>query len=105
MSADEIEALADPETANLDHKTLIACRYVKHLALNNGRVLNPKLLEDLQALYTDKQIRYIDSTWAFSNGMTWIVNVAFSAMHKLHIVSHPKLQLPKPKQEKCEEGT
>ena len=95
-----MESLADLETAHLDYRTLVALKYVEHLTINRGRVLEPKLLRDVQGLYTDRQVRYLENGWAFANGVNLIGHMSYAILRKLHIVSHSKLELPKPAEER-----
>ena len=102
MSKDEMEALADLDTAQLDHRTLAALRYVEHLTINRGKVLESKLLRDVQGLYTDRQVRYLENGWAFANGINRIDNASYGVLRRLRIVSHTKLRAgepPKPVEE------
>ena len=68
---------------------------MEHLALNKGKMLEPKFLHDVQELYTDGEVRYIENGWAFANGMNWISNELSTVLRRLRIVSRSELDTAK----------
>ncbi len=92
LSDNEMAELIDLNNANLEEEELVALRYIENLAQNNGTLTNQKLLYDIKKHYTDKEIKYINHEWAWTNGWNWTFNRVFSLLQKLRIVSSTKIE-------------
>ncbi len=85
--------LIDLNNANLEKKDLIALKYIEHLALNKGELKDQRFLDNMKGLFTEKEIKYINHEWAWTNGWNRTFNRLFSLLQKLRIVSHSTLQM------------
>ena len=84
--------LIDLNNVKLENKELAALKYIEHLALNNGELKDLLLLDNMKKFYTEKEIKYINHEWAWTNGWNWTFNKVYSLLQKMHIVSSSTLQ-------------
>ena len=96
LSKEEIEELRDLDTVDLPRKKIVALRYVQHLTINKGELIETRLLREVEELYTKHQVRYIENAYHFTNGINWIGNASYEGLRKLRLVSHTKLKEVEP---------
>jgi len=83
--------LIDLNYANLEEKELAALRYIEHLALNNGKLTDPQLLNNTKEFYTEKEIKFINHEWAWVNGLNWTFNKLYTLLQMMRIISKSTL--------------
>ena len=91
MSEAEMLALDGVDTSDLDEKGVLALKYVEHLTLNKGKLLEPELLDEMKRQYTDGEIIKIEALQAMANGTNTIANALFMLLFKLHIIKQPRI--------------
>ena len=91
MSEAEMLALDGVDTSDLDERGVLALKYVEHLTLNKGKLLEPELLDEMRRLYTDDEITRIEALQVFADGFNTLSNALFMLLFKLHIVKEPRL--------------
>jgi len=91
MTETDIQALDGVDTSDLDERGVLALKYVEHLTLNKGELLEPELLDEMKRLYTDGEITKIEALQTMADGTNAVANVLFTVLFKLHIIKEPRL--------------
>ena len=91
MTEADIQALDGVDTSDLDERGVLALKYVEHLTLNKGKLLEPELLDEMKGLYTEQEITKIEALQTMANGTNAVANVLFTILFKLRIIKQPRI--------------